>query len=63
MILRLKTSDLDSAEKACALNDEHFVRIDSGTVEKEGHLALLRSGARIPVSKSGYARLKTVFGL
>lgn len=38
-----------------------ITRIDP--YEKEGHLALLRSGARIPVSKSGYARLKTVLGL
>lgn len=31
--------------------------------EKETHLAMLTSGARIPVSKVGYAKLKVVLGL
>jgi two-component system, LytTR family, response regulator len=31
--------------------------------EKENHLALLKSGAKIPVSRSGYPRLKTILGL
>jgi two-component system, LytTR family, response regulator len=31
--------------------------------EKENHLAILRSGARIPVSRSGYAKLKAALGL
>jgi two-component system LytT family response regulator len=43
------------------LNVQEITRIDP--YEKEAHLAILRSGARIPVSKSGYARLKTVLGL
>ncbi len=30
--------------------------------EKENHLAILKDGARVPVSKSGYARLKEVLG-
>lgn len=32
-------------------------------LEKDTHLALLKSGARIPLSKSGYAKLKEVLGL
>ncbi|TDO27068.1 LytR/AlgR family response regulator transcription factor [Sediminibacterium goheungense] len=31
--------------------------------EKEGHLAILSIGIRLPVSKSGYARLKTALGI
>ena len=45
----------------------HMIRIQEITridpYEKEAHLAILRSGARIPVSKSGYAKLKLVLGL
>lgn len=43
------------------LNVQEITRIDP--YEKENHLAILRSGARIPVSKSGYAKLKEVLGL
>lgn len=31
--------------------------------EKDSHLVLLKSGVRIPLSKSGYAKLKTTLGL
>jgi two-component system, LytTR family, response regulator len=31
--------------------------------EKEGYLAILRSGAKVPVSKSGYLKLKKVLAL
>lgn len=31
--------------------------------EKEGHLAILSIGIRLPVSKSGYTRLKTALGI
>lgn len=43
------------------LNVQEITRIDP--YEKENHLALLRSGARIPVSKNGYGKLKEVLGL
>jgi two-component system, LytTR family, response regulator len=32
-------------------------------LEKDTHLALLKSGAKIPLSKTGYAKLKSVLGL
>jgi len=38
-----------------------ITRIDP--YEKENHLAILRSGARIPVSKNGYGKLKDVLGI
>lgn len=32
-------------------------------LEKDGHVALLKNGVRIPLSKSGYTKLRTVLGL
>ncbi|MFI5123883.1 MAG: LytR/AlgR family response regulator transcription factor [Chitinophagales bacterium] len=43
------------------VNISEITRIDP--YEKENHLAILRSGARVPVSKSGYVKLKSVLGL
>ena len=43
------------------VNVQEITRIDP--YEKENHLAVLRSGARIPVSKNGYGKLKVVLGL
>jgi len=40
---------------------QEITRIDA--YEKESHLAILKSGKQIPVSKSGYARLKEVLGV
>ena len=43
------------------VNVQEITRIDP--YEKEAHLAILRSGDKIPVSKAGYTKLKTVLGL
>lgn len=43
------------------VNISEITRIDP--YEKENHLAILRSGARVPVSKTGYLKLKSVLGL
>jgi two-component system, LytTR family, response regulator len=43
------------------VNVTEITRIDP--YEKENHLAILKSGARVPVSKAGYTKLKTVLGL
>lgn len=57
------------------LDEKQFVRVHRSyilqvsqitrieTLEKESHVALLKSGMRIPLSKSGYGRLKEVLGL
>jgi two-component system LytT family response regulator len=57
------------------LNGQHFVRTHRSYLvnvqqitrlepyEKDGHLAILKSGGRIPVSKTGYAKLRLVLGL
>ena len=43
------------------INVQEITRIDP--YEKENHLAILRSGAKIPVSKNGYGKLREVLGL
>lgn len=43
------------------LHINRITRIDP--YQKESHLAVLRDGKQIPVSKSGYARLKEVLGI
>ncbi|NSL88185.1 LytR/AlgR family response regulator transcription factor [Chitinophaga solisilvae] len=43
------------------LNVNQVTRIDP--YEKENHLAILRSGAKVLVSKTGYPRLKAALGL
>ena len=43
------------------INTQLITRIDSH--EKDSHLVLLSTGARLPVSKAGYAKLKEVLGI
>ncbi len=43
------------------VNTQMITRIDAH--EKDSHLVLLNTGARLPVSKAGYARLKEVLGI
>lgn len=58
-----------------ALNASQFVRIHRSYIvniqlitridpyEKDGHMVLLNTGARLPVSKAGYAKLKEALGI
>ncbi|HMG82350.1 MAG TPA: response regulator [Ferruginibacter sp.] len=43
------------------INVQEVTRIDQN--EKDSHIALLRSGVKIPVSRNGYTKLKIVLGL
>ncbi|MFD1258790.1 LytR/AlgR family response regulator transcription factor [Mucilaginibacter terrae] len=43
------------------VNVAQITRIDP--FEKDAHVAILRSGARIPVSKAGYVKLRQVLGI
>lgn len=43
------------------VNVQQITRIDP--YEKDNHVAILRNGTKVPVSRSGYARLKDVLGL
>ena len=57
------------------LDPRHFVRVHRSYIiaiqqitridpyEKDAHLAILKSGAKIPVSKTGYVKLKQVLGI
>jgi two-component system, LytTR family, response regulator len=58
-----------------SLSAHHFVRVHRSYIvntqlitridpyEKDGHLLLLSTGAKLPVSKAGYAKLKEVLGI
>jgi two-component system LytT family response regulator len=43
------------------LKVQEITRIDP--YEKETHIAILKSGDKIPVSKTGYGKLKQILGL
>lgn len=43
------------------VNMQQIARIDPW--EKDGHIAILKNGAKVPVSKTGYIRLRQVLGL
>jgi two-component system LytT family response regulator len=57
------------------LNARQFVRVHRSYIvsvaeitridpyEKDSHLAILKAGAKIPISKTGYAKLKMVLGI
>ena len=69
----LKNNTMAHFEKV--FNENEFVRVHRSFLvsveqitrlepyEKEGYLAILRSGAKIPVSKAGYVKLKKVLAL
>jgi len=57
----LDGSQFVRTHRSFMVNVVEITRIDP--YEKENHLALLKSGAQIPVSKTGYAKLKSVLGL
>lgn len=57
----LPPSQFVRVHRSYIINVTEITRIDP--YEKENHLAILRSGARIPVSRSGYGRLKEVLGI
>ena len=43
------------------INTQLITRIDG--YEKENHLAILTSGAKLPVSKAGYSKLRELLGI
>ncbi len=49
------------SHRSYIVNIQEITRIDP--YEKDSHVAILRSGAKVPVSRNGYARLKAVLGL
>lgn len=57
----LSTVQFVRTHRSYMVNVQEITRIDP--YEKENHQAILKSGAKIPISKSGYGRLKEVLGL
>ena len=57
----LNANSFIRTHRSYIVNILHITRIEP--YEKENHLALLKSGAKIPVSRSGYPKLKTILGL
>jgi two-component system LytT family response regulator len=57
----LDASQFVRVHRSYILQLNQITRIEP--LEKETYLALLKSGAKIPLSKTGYAKLKSVLGL
>ncbi len=49
------------SHRSYILNIQQITRIDP--YEKDNHVAVLRSGVKVPVSRSGYVKLRAVLGL
>ena len=49
------------SHRSYIVNVQQITRIDP--YEKDNHIAILRTGARVPVSRGGYGKLKSVLGL
>ncbi len=49
------------SHRSYIVNVQQITRIDP--YEKDNHIAILRSGAKVPVSRGGYGKLKEVLGL
>ncbi len=57
----LDPSQFVRTHRSYILNIQQVTRIDP--YEKDSHLCILQTGAQVPVSKSGYTKLKEVLGL
>jgi len=57
----LDTHQFARCHRSYLINVQHIARIDP--YEKDGHIAILKSGAKVPVSKTGYVKLRQVLGL
>ena len=57
----LDGSQFVRVHRSYIMNLQQLTKIEP--MEKETYVALLKSGAKVPLSKSGYVRIKTVLGL
>lgn len=57
----LDTQQFVRSHRSYIVNVQQITRIDP--YEKDNHVAILRSGAKVPVSRGGYGKLKAVLGL
>ena len=49
------------SHRSYIVNIQQITRIDP--YEKDSHVAILRSGAKVPVSRTGYPKLRSILGL
>jgi two-component system LytT family response regulator len=57
----LDTTQFVRVHRSYLLNVQELTKIEP--MEKDNHVALLKSGVRIPLSQSGYGKLKEVLGI
>ena len=57
----LDPSQFVRSHRSYIVNLQQITRIDP--YEKDSHVAILRSGAKVPVSRTGYPKLKAILGL
>jgi two-component system LytT family response regulator len=57
----LDASQFVRVHRSYLLNLQELTRIEP--MEKDNHVALLKSGTRIPLSQAGYSKLKSVLGI
>ena len=57
----LNPSQFVRSHRSYIVNLQQITRIDP--YEKDNHVAILRSGAKVPVSRTGYPKLKSILGL
>ena len=57
----LDASQFVRSHRSYIINLQQITRIDP--YEKDNHIAILRSGAKVPVSRTGYPKLKAILGL
>lgn len=58
---QLNTTQFIRTHRSYIINIQYITRIDP--YEKENHMAVLKSGAKVPISKTGYPKLKKALGL
>lgn len=57
----LNTTQFVRVHRSYILNVNQITKIEP--YQKESHMAILRDGKQIPVSKTGYSKLKTILGI
>ncbi len=57
----LDKAQFSRCHRSYIVNIQEITRIDP--YEKDNHVAVLRSGAKVPVSRNGYTKLREVLGL
>ncbi|HOZ80260.1 MAG TPA: LytTR family DNA-binding domain-containing protein, partial [Ferruginibacter sp.] len=57
----LDTAVFCRCHRSYLVNTQYITRIEP--YEKDGHLAILKNGAKVAVSRGGYGKLREVLGL